>query len=209
MINEGDKVPVPVLAVQLLVGEPPAQVRFDQPGPTRVLDVLDEVLHRLGGLGCEERHHDGHREVDEHPDGAEAGVDAWLSRRRRPLPYGRGAWPGQANSSWGVGDGRIRGVPALGADGSRWCVGRARGRVVDLLRCGARPGRGAGPVAPAGDRPGGSAELAAVGLGVWQLVHLYSLVGIEGWMPGPGPVLTVGAGVLALAAVRSLLHEVG
>ena len=48
-----------------------------------------------------------------------------------------------------------------------------------------------------------------MGLGVWQLVHLYSLVGIEGWMPGPGPVLAVGAGVLALAAVRSLLHEVG
>jgi hypothetical protein len=51
--------------------------------------------------------------------------------------------------------------------------------------------------------------LAAVGLALWQLVHLLSLVGIEGWMPGPGLVLTVGGGVLALAAVRSLLREAG
>ena len=51
--------------------------------------------------------------------------------------------------------------------------------------------------------------LAAVGLALWQLVHLYSLVRFEGWMPGPGLVLTVGGGVLALAAARSLVREPG
>lgn len=46
--------------------------------------------------------------------------------------------------------------------------------------------------------------VAAVGLAVWQVVHLLSLVGLQGWLPGPGLVLTLGGGVLAAAAARSL-----
>lgn len=44
----------------------------------------------------------------------------------------------------------------------------------------------------------------AVGLAVWQVVHLVSLVGFAGWMPGPGLVLTLGGGVLAATVARSL-----
>jgi hypothetical protein len=46
--------------------------------------------------------------------------------------------------------------------------------------------------------------LVAVGLAGWQLVHLVSLVGFAGWMPGPGLVLTFGGGLLAAAVARSL-----
>lgn len=46
--------------------------------------------------------------------------------------------------------------------------------------------------------------VAAIGLAVWQVVHLLSLVGLQGWLPGPGLVLTLGGGVLAAAAARSL-----
>ncbi|MFP5253166.1 MAG: hypothetical protein ACLGH4_05170 [Actinomycetes bacterium] len=49
--------------------------------------------------------------------------------------------------------------------------------------------------------------VVAVGLTLWQVVHLLSLVGFEGWMPGPGLVLTLGGGVLAAAAARSLWTE--
>ncbi|GAB2878618.1 hypothetical protein GCM10027026_31770 [Myroides odoratimimus subsp. xuanwuensis] len=45
---------------------------------------------------------------------------------------------------------------------------------------------------------------AAVGLGGWQIVHLLSLVGFDGWMPGPGLVLTLGGGVLAATVARTL-----
>lgn len=38
---------------------------------------------------------------------------------------------------------------------------------------------------------------AAVVLPLWQVVHLVSLVGMEGWRPGPGLVLVLGGGVLA------------
>lgn len=51
--------------------------------------------------------------------------------------------------------------------------------------------------------------LVALGLGLWQVVHLYRLVGLQGWMPGPGLVLTIGGGVLALVAARALLREGG
>lgn len=47
--------------------------------------------------------------------------------------------------------------------------------------------------------------IPALALPVWQLVHLASLVGFAGWMPGPGLVLTIGGGALALSvALRTL-----
>jgi ribulose 1,5-bisphosphate carboxylase large subunit-like protein len=52
---------------------------------------------------------------------------------------------------------------------------------------------------------GGALAVAAVGLAAWQVVHLLRLVGTAGWVPGPGLVLTVGGGVLAGAAARTLL----
>lgn len=39
--------------------------------------------------------------------------------------------------------------------------------------------------------------LVCVALPVWQVVHLLSLVGTGGWLPGPGLVLVFGGGVLA------------
>lgn len=56
---------------------------------------------------------------------------------------------------------------------------------------------------------GHAAALAvvAVVLPVWQVVHLLSLVGFTGWMPGPGLVLTLGGGVLAATAARALWVE--
>lgn len=56
---------------------------------------------------------------------------------------------------------------------------------------------------------GHAAALAVVatGLALWQVVHLLMLVGFEGWMPGPGLVLTLGGGVLAATAARSLWAE--
>jgi hypothetical protein len=44
----------------------------------------------------------------------------------------------------------------------------------------------------------------AVALPTWQVVHLVSLVGFAGWMPGPGLVLTLGGGVLAGTAAWTL-----
>lgn len=49
--------------------------------------------------------------------------------------------------------------------------------------------------------------VAAVGLVVWQVVHLLSLVGLQGWLPGPGLVLVLGGGLLAAKAARSLFSE--
>lgn len=46
--------------------------------------------------------------------------------------------------------------------------------------------------------------LVAVGLPVWQVVRLLSLVGTSGWVPGPGLVLVFGGGVLAAVAVRRM-----
>lgn len=50
------------------------------------------------------------------------------------------------------------------------------------------------------------AVLAVVGvvIPVWQVVHLLSLVGTAGWVPGPGLVLVFGGGVLAAVAVRRM-----
>ncbi len=48
--------------------------------------------------------------------------------------------------------------------------------------------------------------LAAVALVLpaWQVVHLLGLVGFAGWMPGPGLVMSFGAGVLAALGSRQL-----
>ena len=48
---------------------------------------------------------------------------------------------------------------------------------------------------------------AAVGLPTWQVVHLLTLVGFEGWMPGPGLVLVFGGGVLSGVAAYRLLKR--
>lgn len=53
----------------------------------------------------------------------------------------------------------------------------------------------------------GALAVVAVALPLWQVVHLMSLVGLAGWMPGPGLVLTLGGGVLAATAARSLWVE--
>lgn len=50
-------------------------------------------------------------------------------------------------------------------------------------------------------------SLVAVALPVWQLVHLLTLVGTEGWRPGPGLVLVLGGGVLAGSAVVQILRS--
>ena len=47
---------------------------------------------------------------------------------------------------------------------------------------------------------------AAVVIPVWQVVHVLSLVGTAGWLPGPGLVLTFGGGVLAGVAALTLLR---
>jgi hypothetical protein len=46
--------------------------------------------------------------------------------------------------------------------------------------------------------------LVAVVIPIWQLFHVFSLVGTNGWMPGPGLVLVLGGGVLAGVAVRRM-----
>lgn len=46
--------------------------------------------------------------------------------------------------------------------------------------------------------------VVALGLTGWQLVHLVSLVGFAGWMPGPGLVMCIGAGALAGLGSRQL-----
>ncbi|HEX6249015.1 MAG TPA: hypothetical protein VFZ64_14175, partial [Nocardioidaceae bacterium] len=48
--------------------------------------------------------------------------------------------------------------------------------------------------------------VVAVALPVWQLVHLFRLVGFAGWRPGAGLVLTLGGGVLAGYAALNLLR---
>jgi hypothetical protein len=47
----------------------------------------------------------------------------------------------------------------------------------------------------------------AVGLPLWQVLHLLRLVGAEGWFPGPGLVMVFGGGVLAGTAAWRLLRE--
>lgn len=49
--------------------------------------------------------------------------------------------------------------------------------------------------------------LAALALPLWQVVHVVGLVGFQGWVPGPGLVMTVGGGVLAAGAARTLFRS--
>ncbi|GAA1156067.1 hypothetical protein [Ornithinicoccus hortensis] len=44
----------------------------------------------------------------------------------------------------------------------------------------------------------------ALALPVWQFVHVFGKVGMQGWMPGPGLVLTFASGVLCAVAARQL-----
>jgi hypothetical protein len=46
--------------------------------------------------------------------------------------------------------------------------------------------------------------VVAVALPVWQLARVVSLVGFEGWMPGPGMLLVLGGGVVGAAATRRM-----
>jgi hypothetical protein len=46
--------------------------------------------------------------------------------------------------------------------------------------------------------------VVAVGLTGWQLLHMLSLVGLQGWLPGPGLVLCLGGGLLAGRAAWTL-----
>jgi hypothetical protein len=46
--------------------------------------------------------------------------------------------------------------------------------------------------------------LVAVALPVWQLVHVLTLVGTGGWLPGPGLVVVLGGGVLAAVGLRRM-----
>src|SRR5690606_8769085 len=39
-----------------------------------------------------------------------------------------------------------------------------------------------------------AAAAVAVAIPVWQFFHMFSLVGMNGWTPGPGLVLTLGGG---------------
>ncbi|WP_196780871.1 hypothetical protein [Nocardioides sambongensis] len=44
---------------------------------------------------------------------------------------------------------------------------------------------------------------AAIAVPAWQVLHLVGLVGLAGWMPGPGLVMVFGGGVVAIGcAVR-------
>lgn len=48
------------------------------------------------------------------------------------------------------------------------------------------------------------AALALV-LPIWQLLHVWRLVGFEGWMPGPGIVLSLAGAALCFIGARELL----
>ena len=45
---------------------------------------------------------------------------------------------------------------------------------------------------------------ACVGIIAWQMVHLFTRVGTEGWTLGPGIVLVLGGGILAGVAARNM-----
>lgn len=49
-----------------------------------------------------------------------------------------------------------------------------------------------------------AAAAICVALPVWQFFRLFNLVGMQGWTPGPGLVLTLGGGVLAGVAAWQL-----
>lgn len=49
--------------------------------------------------------------------------------------------------------------------------------------------------------------VAAVALPLWQLAHIFLVVGPGGWMPGPGLVVVLGGGVLAASAAWQMLRQ--
>jgi hypothetical protein len=49
-----------------------------------------------------------------------------------------------------------------------------------------------------------AAAAVSVVLPVWQFVHMFSLVGMSGWMPGPGLLLTFAGGILCGVAAWQL-----
>jgi hypothetical protein len=49
-----------------------------------------------------------------------------------------------------------------------------------------------------------AAAVICVALPSWQFLRLFRLVGMEGWIPGPGLVLTFAGGVLAAVAAWQL-----
>lgn len=46
----------------------------------------------------------------------------------------------------------------------------------------------------------GILAVVALALPIWQVGHVLSLVGTQGWMPGPGLVMVIGGGLLAAGA---------
>ncbi len=51
-------------------------------------------------------------------------------------------------------------------------------------------------------------SVVAVTLPVWQVVHVWRLVGFGGWSPGPGVVLVLGGGIAAGVAAWRLYRGV-
>lgn len=49
--------------------------------------------------------------------------------------------------------------------------------------------------------------LVAMGLPLWQVWRVLNLVGTQGWLPGPGLVMSFFGGVLCALAARDLLAE--
>lgn len=45
-----------------------------------------------------------------------------------------------------------------------------------------------------------AAAALCIALPIWQFFHVFSQVGMAGWMPGPGLVLTLAGGVLSAVA---------
>lgn len=49
-----------------------------------------------------------------------------------------------------------------------------------------------------------AAAAICIALPLWQFFHIFSRVGMSGWAPGPGLVLTLGGGILAAVAAWQL-----
>lgn len=49
--------------------------------------------------------------------------------------------------------------------------------------------------------------VVGIGLPLWQVLRLLSRVGFSGWLPGPGLVMVLFAGVMCLICARQLLAE--
>jgi hypothetical protein len=54
---------------------------------------------------------------------------------------------------------------------------------------------------------GGIVALGAVGLPLWQLLHLVSRVGFGGWLPGAGLIMVLASGVLAGLSTWQLVRN--